>query len=97
MIKVFISQPMSGKSDEEIRAERERVAEAARDWCEEEIEVIDSYLPGARDENPLIDLGRCIQLMAEADLVYFARGWENARGCRIEYACAEAYDKEMAV
>lgn len=29
--------------------------------------------------------------MADADLVYFAKGWEDARGCMIERECAVQY------
>lgn len=29
--------------------------------------------------------------MAKADVVVFAKGWEAARGCRIEHAVAEEY------
>ena len=98
MIKLFISQPMKGRTDEEILAERERVAKAVQEVYEDEVEVIDSFFAGeADDASPLELLGRSIQLMAGADLVYFARGWEKSRGCKIEHACAEEYGKEVAV
>lgn len=92
MIKLFISQPMNGRTDEEILAERERVAKDVQEVYEDEVEVIDSLF--ADDASPLELLGRSIQLMAGADLVYFARGWG---GCKIEHACAEEYGKEVAV
>ena len=98
MIKLFISQPMKGRTDEEILAERERVAKEVQEVYEDEVEVIDSFFAGeADDASPLELLGRSIQLMAGADLVYFARGWEKTRGCKIEHACAEEYGKEVAV
>ena len=60
--------------------------------------MIDSFFAGeADDASPLELLGRSIQLMAGADLVYFARGWEKSRGCNIEHACAEEYGKDVAV
>jgi hypothetical protein len=30
-------------------------------------------------------------LLASADVAYFAKGWEEARGCRIENICAIEY------
>ena len=33
--------------------------------------------------------------MNTADYVVFAEGYENARGCRIEYTCACEYDKKI--
>ena len=97
MIKLFISQPMRGRSDAEIQQERDRIFRKVFEELGEPVELIDSYFRGYDDEHPLVLLGRSIELMAGADLVYFARGWEEARGCRIEYTCAEAYDKDMAV
>lgn len=32
-----------------------------------------------------------MELLADADVAYFARGWESARGCRIENQCAIEY------
>ena len=49
MKKLFISQPMKGKTDEEILKEREKaIASAKRNFVEdEEIEVIDSFFLSA--------------------------------------------------
>lgn len=46
-MKVFISQPMRGKSNEEIKAERERLIGKAREHYGADIEVIDSFSEGA--------------------------------------------------
>ena len=29
--------------------------------------------------------------MSECDTVYFCKGWENARGCKIEHEVAKSY------
>ena len=92
MKKLFISQPMRGKTDEEILAEREKAIEAARKKLGEEIEVIDSFFQDAPVEaKPLWYLGESLKCLAEADVAYFAKGWEQARGCVIEYDSAYAY------
>ena len=36
-------------------------------------------------------LGKSLELLAQADVVYFAPGWADARGCRIEHLCAVEY------
>ena len=36
-------------------------------------------------------LGKSLELLSTADIAYFAKGWENARGCRIENTCAIEY------
>lgn len=94
MKKLFISQPMKGKTDEEILKEREKaIASAKRNFAEnEEIEVIDSFFQSApADARPLWFLGKSLELLSTADIAYFAKGWENARGCRIENTCAIEY------
>ena len=87
MKKLFISQPMKGKTDDEILKEREKaIASAKRNFAEnEEVEVIDSFFQSApADARPLWFLGKSLELLSTADIAYFAKGWENARGCRIE-------------
>lgn len=92
MKKLFISQPMRGKTDEEILAERADAVQAARDALGEEVEVIDSFFQSApADAKPLWFLGESLKMLAKADIAYFAPGWRDARGCKIEHACADAY------
>lgn len=92
MKKLFISQPMKGKSDDEILAERSNAIQSARDSVNDEIEVIDSFFQGALAEaKPLWYLGESLKLLATADIAYFAPGWNEARGCKIENACAKEY------
>lgn len=96
MKKVFISMPMNGKTDEEIvkefKSTKKRVLELF-DGCQ----VIDSVFSNFDLDNnantPIHYLGRSIELLADADIVYFAKGWEKARGCLIEYQVAKTYGK----
>ena len=96
MKKVFISMPMNGKTDEEIvkefKSTKKRVLELF-DGCQ----VIDSVFSNFDLDNnantPIHYLGRSIELLADADIVYFARGWDKARGCLIEYQVAKTYGK----
>lgn len=90
--KLFISQPMHGKSAEEILAEREEAIKKATRLVKCDMEVIDSYIQDAPEgAKPLWFLGKSLELMADADVVYFAKGWQKARGCQLEYECAHAY------
>lgn len=92
MKRLFISQPMKGKTDEEILREREVAVEKAKNVLGEEVEVIDSFFQSAPvDAKPLWFLGKSLELLADADIVYFAKGWEDARGCVIEHECAVRY------
>ena len=46
MKKLFISQPMRGKTDEEILAVREKAIKSAEKMIGEPVEVIDSFFDG---------------------------------------------------
>lgn len=92
MKKLFISQPMNGKTDEEIKAVREKAVRSAEEKIGEDVEVIDSFFENApHDAKPLWFLGKSLQLLSGADIAYFAKGWESARGCKIENTCAIEY------
>ncbi len=92
--KLFISHPMRGKTKEEILVAREKaIASAYRHFGEgEKPLVIDSYFEDAPvDAKPLWYLAKSLELLSTADVAYFAKGWEEARGCRIENTCAIEY------
>lgn len=96
MKKLFISQPMRGKTDEEILAERKKAIESAERNLGEPVEVIDSFFQNApADARLLWFLGKSLELLSTADIAYFAKGWEDARGCRIENQCAIEYGIEV--
>lgn len=59
-MKLFISQPMAGKTDKEILDERERVIRNVKElFPDQEIEVIDSFFDG-EPKTPLWYLGKSI-------------------------------------
>ena len=98
MKKLFISQPMRGKTNEEIIAVRQKAIESAERNLGEKVEVIDSFFQNAPAEaKPLWFLGKSLELLSTADVVYFAKGWEDARGCRIENTCAIEYGIDMVI
>lgn len=92
MKKLFISQPMKGKTNEEIEAERAKAVEEAKAVLNDDVEVIDSFFKDAPvDARPLWFLAKSIELLATADIVYFAKDWDKYRGCKIEHSCAVEY------
>ena len=90
MTKIFISQPMNGKTNEEIKNERNYIIDKLIE--NESVEIIDSFFKDKPYEaSPLWYLGESIKLMSEADIVFFCNGWQTARGCQIEHDCALEY------
>ena len=94
MKKVFISQPMNGKTDKEILEQREVAIAAAEHFLGEPVEEIKSFFEDYNPESGCIPLkypAKSLELLADADVAYFAPGWESARECKIERTCAEVY------
>lgn len=96
MKRIFISQPMKDKTDEQILKERERAVSAVKEkFNGEDVEVIDSFFQSApHDAKPLWFLGKSLELLSTADVAYFIGEWKNYRGCRIENTCAKEYGIE---
>ena len=91
MKKLFISQRMRDKTDEEIKAERAKIIDIVTEKFGE-VEVIDSFFESApHDAKPLWFLGKSLELLSNADIAYFAKDWDKYRGCKIEHTCAIEY------
>ena len=101
--KAMISQPMNGYTEYEIQETRERCIKALVINGYRVINTLftDSwYSEKAMDERgvvnrPLCYLAKSLENMSKCDTAYFAKGWEDARGCRIEHAAAKAYGLEI--
>lgn len=91
-MKLFISIPMQGKSIKKVRKEMATIYKELKEIYPG-LELIDSIID--EDGSPLWYLGRAIQLMDDADIVYMAKDWIFAKGCRIEHQCAVSYGKEI--
>lgn len=91
-MKVMISQPMRGKTNEQIREER---TELVKQLEMEGHEVVDTIFENApSDENVAIYmLSQSIRYIGKVDGVVFMPGWKDARGCIIEHQVATAYGK----
>lgn len=95
-MKLFISQPMNGRPDDEILMERRRVELDVGNDLGLYVEVIDSFFQGAPvDAKPLWYLGESLKKLAEADVAFFVNGWQKSRGCKIEHEAAVAYGIEV--
>ena len=92
--KIMISQPMRDKTNEQIRKEREDIVKRLE---KDNFEVIDTILSknAPRGCNEAIYyLSKSIEFISKVDIVYFMKGWENARGCKIENKICQDYGKQ---
>ena len=98
----MISQTMGGKTEQEILQTRERAVAAL---TEKGYEVLNTYFEDNEQdlkekgfENvPLYHLAKSLKYMSTCQAVYFCRGWEKARGCRIEHETAREYLQNFMV
>lgn len=106
---IFISQPMTGKSEEEILATRQKTIDEIHQLASEkdiQVRIIDSYVDDATRkhfEERLTDdinwdiywLSQSLQKLALADTIWLCDGWEYSKGCNIELKCAMQYGLDV--
>lgn len=99
MKKAMLSQPMAGKTEQEIIETRERAIRALEAQGYEIVNTLftdEWHSKKAMEERgvvqiPLCFLAKSLENMSLCHAAYFCKGWENARGCRIEHEAAKAY------
>ena len=103
MKKAMLSQPLAGKSEEEIIATCDKAIKALK---EKGFEIVNTLFTDEwySKENmaergviqiPLCFLAKSLENMSLCHAAYFCKGWENARGCKIEHEAAKAYGLEI--
>lgn len=103
MMKAMLSQPIAGKTDEEIIATREKAVAALK---AKGYEIVNTpftdewYSNKSMEERgvvqiPLCFLAKSLENMSLCHAAYFCKGWEKARGCRIEHDAAVAYGLDI--
>ena len=103
MKKAMLSQPMAGKTDEEIVATRERAVKALEAKGYEIVNTLftdEWYGKEAMEKRgvvqiPLCFLAKSLENMSLCHAAYFCKGWENACGCRIEHDAAVVYGLDV--
>ena len=97
----MISQPMGGRTDEEIVATKERATYALHQRNYDVLNTLftDEWAKnednGNDPKSPLWFLAKSLEVMSRCNTVYFCKGWENARGCKIEHDAAVAYGLDI--
>lgn len=103
MKKAMLSQPMAGKSDQEIVATRDRAINALKERGYEIINTLftdewynaDQMKARGVVQIPLCFLAKSLENMSLCHAAYFCKGWEKTRGCKIEHDAAVAYGLEV--
>lgn len=101
--KAMLSQPMAGKTDEQIVATRNKAIEYLTGLGYKIVNTLftdEWYSDKSMKERgvkqiPLCFMAKSLENMCLCDTVYFCEGWEKTRGCKIEHAAAVAYGLEV--
>lgn len=98
-MKIFISQPMYGKTEEQIKQERQdlikQIEENGDTYINSVFEGEDGLEEMTNDSIGIFYLGKSLEVMSEADQVWFMPGWGKSRGCKIEHLVAKEYKKKI--
>lgn len=103
MKTAMISQPMAGNKPEVIKQNKHEALEKLLDkgyfvfntLFDDMFEQENKICREGVKNIPLKYLAKSIDAMSCCDAVYFCKGWEKARGCRIEHEAAKAYGLEI--
>lgn len=98
-MKAMLSQPMAGKTEKEIVETRNRATKVLKEAGYEIVNTLftDEWYSQEKMEErgvvkiPLCFLAKSLENMSLCHAAYFCKGWENARGCKIEHDAAVAY------
>ncbi len=98
-MKAMLSQPMNGKSEQEIIDTRNRAIKVLEEAGYEVVNTLftdEWYSSEAMKDRgvvqiPLCFLAKSLENMSLCHTVYFCKGWEQTRGCKIEHDAAVAY------
>ncbi len=96
-MKIMISQPMNGKTTEQIRKERAEIGARLEEQGYEVIDTIFAEEPPKDCDTSIYYLSKSIEAIGKVDGLVFMKGWENARGCLIEHQVALAYGKFIKI
>lgn len=94
MKKLFVSVPMKGRTEEEIKASIQKMKKIAEIYEGEELELIDSYIEDnpPKDNNQAIwFLGESLKKLAQTDVFIGIVEDYDWNGCHIERETAESY------
>lgn len=90
-MRIMISQPMTGKTTEEIREEREELVKQLESQGHEVVDTVFEFKGKTPYNDGLFYMGHAILAMSKVDAVVFMPGWQYSRGCKIEHELALRY------
>lgn len=98
-MKIFISTPMNGLTDDQIKATFRRIQNKVREQLSCDItatQTVSNALFGRAGRSRLQMLGHSISLLDTVDAIIFTAGFTKASGCLVEYHVVNEYGDAWA-
>ena len=90
--KVMICQLMYGKTNEQIKKERQQIVDKLENM---QFDVLDTIIEEDAPKNcneSVWYLSKSLELLSKADIVVFMSGWSKGKGCRAEHEICILYN-----
>lgn len=95
----MLSQPMAGKTEAEIVETRNRAIRVLTDMGYQVVNTLftdewynqENMRSRGVENIPICFLAKSLENMSLCHAAYFCKGWDNARGCKIEHEVAKQY------
>lgn len=93
MKKVYVSIPIKGK---DYKKQREHADEVGRSLSRKGMEVVNPFnIYAGKDPSYADHLACDLRALMDCDVIFLCQGWENSRGCRIEFFTAQEFGLEV--
>ena len=95
MKKLFVSVPMKGRTEENIRKSMEQMHKIAEIMFDQKLEIIPTYIednPPENNNQAIWCLGESVKKLAEADFFIGIEWCDFYKGCEIERTVANRYE-----
>lgn len=90
-MRVMISQPMRGKTTEQIKAERAELIAKLEAAGHDVVDTIFNDVVPSEARPAVWHLGKALMELSQCDALVIMPGWEDADGCVVELTTAHRY------
>ena len=87
--------PKNGMNREEIQIKSRNILLLVEKYLGEQVKLISCAVEDEHEERPIKSMWTALEQIITADCVVFSEGYKDIRSCKLEYAFASEYDKQI--
>ncbi len=108
-LKLFVSYPMFGKTDDQVTDEFNKWTDLATNILKNNKYKLEKYFDAEiimvayinsiceEERSPMGYLAHSIEMLDKADIAFFAEGYNTRRGCKFEFNAAKQYETPVLI